>query len=64
VYDWVRNQIRPEFYYGRMKGALQAFFDPATSADTAAVLVEMMRAKGIPARYVRGTVDAPPRWSR
>jgi RHS repeat-associated protein len=58
VYDWVRSQIRPEFYHGRMKGALQAYFDlGGNDADTAGVLIEMMRAKDIPARYVIGTIE-------
>jgi RHS repeat-associated protein len=58
VYDWVRNEIRPDFYYGGMRGPLQAFLERrGNDADTAAVLIEMMRAQGIPARYVRGTVE-------
>ena len=58
VYEDVRNRIRPDFYYGAMKGAVQAHLENhANDADSASVLVFMLRAKGIPARYVRGTVE-------
>ena len=58
VYESVRNSLRSEFYYGAMKGPEQAFLEGSgNDADTAAVLVLMLRAKGIPARYVRGTIE-------
>ena len=60
VYEWVRNTIRPEFYHGRMKGPVEAFRERSgNDADTAGVLVEMLRAKGVPARYVRAVVEVP-----
>ena len=60
VFEWVRNNIRPELYHGSMKGAVQTYHERSgNDADTAAVLVEMLRAKGIPARYVRGTAQVP-----
>jgi len=55
VYEWVRNNIRPEFYHGVMKGPVETYLEQSgNDADTASVLVEMLRAKGVPARYVRG----------
>ena len=58
VYEWVRNAIRPDFYYGVLKGPVQAYLEQsANDADTASVLVMLFRAKGVPARYVRGTVE-------
>ncbi|MET0557018.1 MAG: transglutaminase-like domain-containing protein, partial [Vicinamibacteria bacterium] len=60
VYEWVRNTIRPEYYHGRMKGPLETFLEQSgNDVDTAGVLVEMLRAKGVPARYVRGVVEVP-----
>jgi RHS repeat-associated protein len=60
IYEAVRNSIRPDFYYGVMKGAAETLRESAgNDADTASVLVLMMRAKGIPARYVRGTIKLP-----
>ena len=58
VFEWVRNEMRPQFYHGLMKGALQAFQERSgNDADIAAVLVEMLRAKGIPARFARGVAE-------
>ena len=58
VFEWVRNELRVEFYHGQTKGALGAYGERGgNDADTAAVLVEMLRAKGIPARYVRGVAE-------
>jgi RHS repeat-associated protein len=60
VYEWVRNNIRPEFYHGVMKGSVETYLEQSgNDADTASVLVEMLRAKGIPARYVRGAAVLP-----
>ena len=43
-----------------MKGPLQTLLESSgNDADTAGLLIALLRAKGIPARYVRGTVDLP-----
>ena len=56
IYESVRNNIRPEFYYGLMKGGAQAYLEQSgNDADTAAVLIGMLKAQSIPARFVRGT---------
>jgi RHS repeat-associated protein len=58
AYEWVRNGIRPEFYHGAMKGPLQTYLEGSgNDVDTASVLIALLRAKGIPARYVRGTAE-------
>jgi RHS repeat-associated protein len=58
VYENVRNGIRPDFYYGAMRGAEEVLREGSgNDADTATLLVLMLRAKGVPARYVRGTVQ-------
>jgi RHS repeat-associated protein len=56
IYEWVRNAVRPELYHGFMKGPLQTLLEASgNDADTAGLLIALLRAKGIPARYVRGT---------
>src|SRR5262249_23911883 len=60
AYEWVRNTVRPDFYYGAMKGPAEAYLEgSANDADSAALLVALLRAKAIPARFVRGTVEVP-----
>jgi len=60
VYEWVRNNVRPEFYHGAMKGPVETYLEQGgNDADTASLLVEMLRAKGVPARYVRGVAVLP-----
>lgn len=60
AYLWVRQNVAPEFYYGAAKGALAAYRERrGNDADTAALLVTLLRAKGIPARFVAGTADVP-----
>src|SRR6266581_4627664 len=57
AYAWVRNTVAPELYHGFMKGPLQTYLDGSgNDADTASLLVALLRAKGVPARYARGTV--------
>ncbi|MGD8895882.1 MAG: transglutaminase domain-containing protein, partial [Acidobacteriota bacterium] len=60
IYEFVRNGVRPAFYHGAMKGPLQTLLEGSgNDADTASLLIALLRAKGLPARYVRGTVDIP-----
>ena len=43
----------------RMKGEVQTYLEGSgNDADTASLLVQLLRAKGIPARYVRATVES------
>ena len=58
IYEYVRNNIRSEWYTGSVKGALGAFrTGSANSVDQASLLVAMMRAAGAPARYVQGVAE-------
>lgn len=60
AYAWVRQSVAPELYYGLAKGALGALRDQrANDADSAALLVALLRAKGVPARFVVGTAEVP-----
>ena len=60
VYSWARDRIAPEFYHGFMKGAEQTYLEGSgNDADTASLLVALLRAKGVPARYARATVTVP-----
>ncbi|VTU27608.1 Cell wall-associated polypeptide CWBP200 [Variovorax sp. PBL-H6] len=55
IYQYVRNNI--EYYptFGIQKGALGAVLDnQATAHDQAALMVELLRASGMEANYVRG----------
>lgn len=60
IYDWVRNQIDFTPTHGSIQGAvgcLRARLCNAT--DSASLLIALLRAAGVPARYVLGTIEAP-----
>jgi len=60
AYEWVRNEVAPELYHGVRKGPVSTLREGrGNDADTAGLLIALLRAKGIPARYVRGTVELP-----
>jgi transglutaminase-like putative cysteine protease len=60
VYTWVRQNVGVEFYYGVLKGPEQTLHERSgNDADIAGLLVQLLRAKGIPARYVLGTAELP-----
>ncbi len=60
IYTFVRNSIASELYYGALKGPVETYLERGgNDADTAALLIELLRAKGIPARYVVGTAEVP-----
>ncbi len=60
VYEYVRNNIDFEPYYGSRKGAIGTFNQlSGNDYDQASLLVAMLRYKGIPARYVKGTIELP-----
>jgi len=58
IYEYVRNNIDYEPYYGSKKGAT-AVFDQGSGndCDTASLLIGMLRFKGVPSSYERGTVE-------
>ncbi|ELA09186.1 hypothetical protein MOMA_02235 [Moraxella macacae 0408225] len=58
IYKWVHDNIEFMPTYGSIQGSdytLQTLRGNAT--DTASLLIALLRASGIPARYVYGTVD-------
>ncbi len=58
LYEWVKNNIRTEWYWGSMKGAEETLRQRSgNDADQAALLISLLRAAGYPARYVRGVVE-------
>lgn len=60
IYQYVRNKIEFDPYYGIRKGAPQTLREKSGSdADQAALLVALLRASGTPARFVRGTAELP-----
>ncbi len=55
AYELVKNQTRFELYFGSMKGAVETLRERGgNDADSNRLLVELLRAEGVPARYVRG----------
>jgi hypothetical protein len=58
IYEWVRNNIDFEPYYGSKKGATETLAEMAgNDMDTASLLIALCRVSGIPARYVTGVID-------
>ncbi len=57
IYNFVHDQIATELYHGSKKGALGTLRERAgNDADQASLLVALLRAAGVPARYEIGTV--------
>ncbi|WP_446812189.1 transglutaminase domain-containing protein (plasmid) [Methylomonas sp. 2BW1-5-20] len=57
LYQYVYNNIRFEPYFGSMKGSLGTLYSSAGGAtDQASLLIALLRASNIPARYVLGDV--------
>lgn len=60
IYSFVRNHVASEFYPGALKGPVQTYLERSgNDVDTASLLVALLRARGIPARYVTGTANVP-----
>lgn len=58
IYNWVRDNIRTEWYWGSMKGAEETLRQKSgNDADQAALLIALLRASGYPARYVQGVAE-------
>ncbi len=57
IFQYVSNNIRFEPYYGSLKGAQGTYYAQAGGpTDQASLLIALLRASNIPARYVRGQV--------
>ncbi|HID73810.1 MAG TPA: transglutaminase domain-containing protein, partial [Thermoplasmata archaeon] len=60
LYWWVREAVEYEPYIGSLKGSDQTLMQRAgNDVDQASLLIAMLRERGIPARYVYGTIQAP-----
>ena len=60
AYEFVKNNTRYELYFGAMKGSEQTFLEGrGNDADINAFLVDLLRAEGVPARFVRGVIQLP-----
>jgi len=58
MYEWVKNNVETEWYWGCMKGAEETLKQKSgNDADQAALLVALFRAADFPARYVRGVIE-------
>lgn len=61
IYLFVKNTIKTETYTGSKKGALITLAQTGgNDIDQASLLIALLRARNIPARYVTGTVQIPP----
>jgi transglutaminase-like putative cysteine protease len=59
ILEYVSNEIRFEPYYGSMKGAAGTLVAKSGNAtDQTSLLIALLRASNIPARYVKGTVNS------
>lgn len=65
IYQWVKDNIKTEWYWGSMKGAEQTLLQKSgNDADQAALLVALLRSSGFPSRYVRGVIGFFPDMGR
>lgn len=60
IYEWVRNNVEFVPTWGSIQGAQMTLLTKQANAfDTASLLIALLRAAGIHARYVTGTVEIP-----
>ena len=60
IYNWVRNNIEFVPTYGSIQGADYCLQTKQCNAiDTSSLLIALLRASGIHARYVQGTIELP-----
>ena len=58
IFEFVRNSVAPELYAGAMKGAEGTLRQGSgNDVDQASLLIALLRASQVPARYVRGLVE-------
>lgn len=58
IYEWVKNNVETEWYWGAMKGAEETLRQKSgNDADQAALLTALLRASGFPTRFVKGTIE-------
>ncbi|MBU1599816.1 hypothetical protein KKG61_06915, partial [bacterium] len=60
IYEYIRNNLDYEPYYGSLKGSQQTLWEKAgNDFDQASLLIALYRSANIPARYVYGTIEIP-----
>ena len=60
IFEWVKNNIEVEFYYGSMKGSRGTLMEKSgNDVDTVSLLLALYRAAAVPCRYVNGTIELP-----
>ncbi len=60
IFDFVRSQVRTQWYAGAQKGADETLRTRAgNDADQASLLIALLRASSAGARYVTGVVEVP-----
>jgi transglutaminase-like putative cysteine protease len=60
IYEWVRNNFEFVPTWGSIQGAnLTLLTRQGNAIDTASLLIALLRASGIHARYVTGTIELP-----
>lgn len=58
IYEYVKNNIETEWYWGCMKGVEETLHQKSgNDCDQATLLIALLRASGFPSRYVRGTIE-------
>jgi len=58
IYEYVKNNIETEWYWGCQKGAEETWRQKSgNDCDQATLLTALLRASGFPTRYVRGTIE-------
>ena len=58
IYEYVKNSIHTEWYWGCMKGAEETLHQKSgNDCDQATLFAALLRASGFPTRYVRGSVE-------
>ncbi|PJA39800.1 MAG: hypothetical protein CO182_08935, partial [Lysobacterales bacterium CG_4_9_14_3_um_filter_62_6] len=58
IHDFVRSQIRTEWYAGAQKGATETLRSGGgNDADQASLLIALLHASSMPARYVKGVIE-------
>lgn len=60
IFDWVHDNVEFVPTYGSVQGSEMTLVAKRGNAfDTASLLIALLRAAGVPARYVTGTVEVP-----
>jgi transglutaminase-like putative cysteine protease len=60
IYNWARNNVQWQPTWGAIQDASHTLSSQTGNAsDIASLTISLLRASGIPARYVHGTIDVP-----